>query len=307
MTARPSGASGERAIGVGGLLPLIRAMRPLQWTKNAVVLAALVFGMRLFDPASVGEALLAAIAFCAASSAGYLLNDARDLEQDRCHPEKRFRPLAAGDLGVDQALVAAGFLLVAAVGVSWAVRPALAGVTLAYAALMVGYTLCLKRFVIVDVLVIALGFVLRAVAGAVAIDVSISPWLLACTLLLALFLGFGKRRHELASLPDAASHRRALESYTLPLLDQLIAVSAAATMASYVLYTIEARGATGQPAMLLTVPIVAYATFRYLFLLHRKGAGGSPEVVLWSDRPLLAALVLWGGVCVAVLYIGGGR
>ncbi|MBA3416337.1 MAG: decaprenyl-phosphate phosphoribosyltransferase [Chloroflexia bacterium] len=281
-------------------------MRPLQWTKNAVVLAALVFGMRLVDPGSVWAALLAAAAFCGASSGGYLLNDALDREQDRRHPEKRFRPLAAGEIGVERALVAAVVLLVVAVGVTWAIRPALAGVTLAYAFLMVGYSLVLKQIVIVDVLVIALGFVLRAVAGAIAIDVTISAWLLACTLLLALFLGFGKRRHELASAPAPVTQRRTLESYSLPLLDQLITICATATMAAYVLYTVEARGTTGQPGMLLTAPIVVYAVFRYLFLLHRKGGGGNPEVVIWSDLPLLAALLLWGGVCVAVLYVVGG-
>ncbi len=302
----------ERAsIGAGGdagvrdrIVALWWSLRPLQWTKNAVVLGALVFADRLFDPATLISALLATAAFCGLSSGVYLLNDVRDREQDRLHPDKQRRPIAAGTLPVGVALAASAVLILASLVVAAIVNGAFAGIAVAYVALMIAYTLGLKRLVIVDVLAIAAGFVLRAVGGAVAIGVTFSPWLLACTLLLALFLGFGKRRAELAHLPDAVAHRENLETYTLPLLDQLTAVTAAATVACYTLYTVEARAATGEAAMLLTVPLVVYAVFRYLFLMHRRGGGGRPEAALVEDGPLLVAVAVWGVACVVILYGG---
>lgn len=278
---------------------LLRAMRPLQWTKNAVLLAALVFADRLFDSGDVATAIAAVLVFCALSSAIYLLNDVRDVEQDRTHPVKRLRPIAAGQLAPRSAMIAAAGLLVGAVAGAFWIRPAFAGVAVAYVCLMIAYSMGLKSLVLVDVIAIAVGFVLRAVAGAVAIDVQISSWLLACTLLLALFLAFGKRRHELESLPDAASHRRNLESYTIPLLDQLCLLTAGATVACYTLYVIEARAGT---AMILTVPVVAYAIFRYLFLMHRRGSGGRPEKALFEDLPLLVAVAAWGALSIVALY-----
>jgi 4-hydroxybenzoate polyprenyltransferase len=283
----------------GTAFALLRAMRPIQWTKNAVLLAALVFAERLFVASDVAIAVLAALVFCALSSGIYLLNDVRDAEQDRLHPVKRLRPIAAGDLQPGTALLAATVLLAGGLGVAWSIGPAFAGVALAYVSLMVAYSLGLKALVLVDVFAIAAGFVLRAVAGAVAIDVRISPWLLACTLLLALFLAFGKRRHELASLPDAALHRRNLESYTLPLLDQLCWLTAAATVACYTVYVVEARAGT---AMILTVPVVAYAVFRYLFLMHRRGSGGRPETTLLEDWPLLGSVAVWGILSIIAMY-----
>ncbi|MFM9105541.1 MAG: hypothetical protein ACKOWF_02445, partial [Chloroflexota bacterium] len=183
--------------------------------------------------------------------------------------------------------------------VSRAHRPQFAGIAVAYVALMAAYSMGLKSLVLVDVLAIAIGFVLRAVAGAVAIDVHISAWLLACTLLLALFLGFGKRRHELEALPDAALHRRNLETYTIPLLDQLCWLTAAATVACYTLYVVEARPGS---AMILTVPVVAYAIFRYLYLMHRRGGGGRPERALFEDWPLLASVAAWGILSLIAMY-----
>ena len=295
-------AAGEHAALASQPVLLLRAMRPLQWTKNAVVLAALVFANRLTDPHDVAIALGAALVFCGLSSAIYLLNDVRDAEQDRQHPVKRYRPVASGALAPRVAMTAAGVLMAVAMAGAIAIGPRFAGVAIAYVSLMVAYIAGLKQVVILDALAIAAGFVLRAVAGAVAIDVRISPWLLACTLLLALFLAFGKRRHELAVLPDAGAHRRNLESYSLPLLDQLSGVAAAATVACYTLYTIEARAGTGQFGMILTVPIVGYAVFRYLYLMHRRGTGGRPEAALFEDRPLLAAVALWGVVSVAAMY-----
>ncbi len=281
---------------------VLRATRPLQWTKNSVVFAALVFAGRLTDPPSVFLAVLAFIAFCLVSGAVYLVNDVRDIEADRLHPTKRHRPIPSGHLSVNLALSIAAMLVIASLALSWWIRPSFAAMTAAYLVLMLAYSFGLKHVVILDVVLIAVGFVIRAAAGAVAIDVVISPWLLACTLLLALFLGFGKRRHELAHV-EAAAHRPNLESYTLPLLDQLLVVTATATVVSYLLYTIETRAKFGTDALILTVPFVAFALFRYLFLLHRRGEGGRPESLLFSDKPLLLAIIAWGLTCVAVLYL----
>jgi len=281
---------------------VLRATRPLQWTKNSVVFAALVFAGRLTDPRSVFLAVLAFIAFCMVSGAVYLVNDVRDIEADRLHPTKRLRPIPSGYLSVNLALSIAAILVIASLALSLWIRPSFAAMTAAYLVLMLAYSFGLKHVVILDVVLIAVGFVIRAAAGAVAIDVVISPWLLACTLLLALFLGFGKRRHELAHV-EAAAHRPNLESYTLPLLDQLLVVTATATVVSYLLYTIETRAKFGTDALILTVPFVAFALFRYLFLLHRRGEGGRPESLLFSDKPLLLAIIAWGLTCVAVLYL----
>lgn len=299
MGDRQPGVSGSVAGAATATFALIRALRPLQWTKNAVLLAALVFANRLFSPEDVATALMAVGVFCALSSGIYLLNDIRDVEQDRRHPVKRLRPIAAGELSPRAAGVAAAVLLTGGLSVAFWIRPEFAGVAIAYVGLMIAYSMGLKSLVLVDVIAIAVGFVLRAVAGAVAIDVTISSWLLACTLLLALFLAFGKRRHELESLPDAALHRRNLETYTIPLLDQLCWLTAAATIACYTLYVVEARAGT---AMILTVPVVAYAIFRYLFLMHRRGSGGRPEKALFEDLPLLAAVAAWGVLSIVALY-----
>lgn len=286
------------------LPPIVRACRPLQWTKNGVILAALVFGHRLFEVRAVSETALAILVFCALSSGLYLLNDVRDAASDRLHPLKRRRPIAAGELDPRRAVAVACLMLVMAMAVAWWVRPAFFGTAGAYVGLMLGYTFVLKRVVIVDVFAIAAGFVLRAAAGAVAIGVAISPWLLVCTMLLALFLGFGKRRNELSTLAaDAAAHRANLESYSLPLLDQLIAITAAATVMAYALYTFDAAAVPANQAMMLTIPIVTYAVFRYLYLVQGRGLGGSPEALLFSDRSLLTAILAWGLSSIAILYL----
>jgi 4-hydroxybenzoate polyprenyltransferase len=242
------------------------------------------------------------LTFCAASSAIYVINDLSDVEQDRKHPEKRNRPIASGRVTPFQAVALAAVLMLGAIAGSWLIRPEFSAVIVGYIALMIGYTNGLKQAVILDVLIIAAGFVLRAAGGAVAIDVPISPWLYVCTMLLALFLGFGKRRNELAILgPEAASHRANLGMYTLPLLDQMIGLVSAATLMTYSMYTFDAANVPGNHAMMLTIPFVAYALFRYLYLIHGKGAGGSPEQVLVSDVPLLACLLGWGLTSVVIL------
>ena len=306
MTGRASPVDAPVAIGRWpSVRALVRAVRPLQWTKNGVVFAALVFGGELFAAGPLARAAAAAVAFCCASSASYLVNDLRDAAVDRLHPTKRRRPIASGELPACRAIVAAALLIVLALLAGWAVRPAFVLVVAGYAGLAAAYSLGLKRLAIVDVFAIAAGFVLRAIGGAVAIDVAISPWLLVCTMLLTLLLGFGKRLHELATLDDADGHRANLGEYSLGLLDQLLGVVASATVVAYSVYTFDAAAVPDNHAMMLTVPFVVYALFRYLYLVHRRDLGGAPEVLLVTDPPLLGCLAGWGLTSVAVLYLVG--
>lgn len=283
---------------------MVRLMRPQQWIKNAVVLAGLVFAEMSDQPRAVVEAVLALIAFILASAAVYVINDLQDAEADRHHPAKRVRPIAAGVVSERQAALVAGALALGSMSLSLAVTPSLTAVILTYLLLMVGYTRWFKRIPILDVSIIAIGFVLRAVGGAVAVDVPISPWLLLCAFLLALFLGFGKRRAELIDLGvDAGRHRRALDGYTAPLLDQLVAISAVSALVTYGVYTLISASAPVSDVLVYTVPVVAFAIFRYLYLIYGKGLGGSPESLLFRDGWLLAAVVGWG--VLALLLIQG--
>jgi len=286
------------------------SLRPGQWTKNLLLFAGLVFGGRLLDPAAVAAAALAFAVFCALSSAGYLFNDVRDRDADRRHPLKQSRPIASGELASSTAILAAGVLAAAGLAAAALIAPAFALVAAAYGALLVLYSVALKNIVIIDVLVIAGGFVLRAVAGAVAVRVPFSAWLLVCTTLLALFLGLSKRRHELMLLGDAAvDHRRILDEYSPYLLDQMIAVVTASTLIAYTFYAISAETAArlGTPRLGLTIPFVLYGIFRYLYLVHQKHGGGSPAAMLLTDRPLLACVGLWIGTVVVLLYSPIGK
>ena len=286
------------------LPPLVRSLRPLQWAKNAVVFAALVFSGGLFGVGALLQTLTAAAVFCCASSAMYLVNDLRDIEGDRVHPVKRHRPIAAGLVTTRQATLAAMVLFSLAVVGAWLVAAPLLAVILTYVALVMAYSYGLKRLVILDVFAIAAGFVLRAVGGAVAIRVPVSPWLYLCTLLLALFVGFGKRRHELTSLDtEAVRHRVNLEAYSVPLLDQIIGVVASAIVMTYSLYTFAAPNVPQNHAMMLTIPFVVYGLFRYLYLIQRRDLGGAPETLLFADRPLLVCIAGWGLTSVAILYL----
>jgi 4-hydroxybenzoate polyprenyltransferase len=296
----------DRAIGATGgalpvaqrmlrLPPLIRAMRPLQWTKNALVFAAVIFTHQAFQLEPLLTSIAAAVVFCAVSSGTYLINDIRDLEQDRAHPRKRYRPIPAGEVSIRQAAVTATILLVSGFIVSWLIRPEFSAVIAIYVALMIAYSYGLKRLVIIDVFAIAAGFVLRAAGGAVALEVPISPWLYVCTMLLALFVGFGKRRSELVLLEaDAGKHRANLDLYTVPMLDQIIGILASATIMAYSLYSFDAAAVPDNKSLMLTIPFVIYAIFRYLYLIHRHNLGGSPETLLFSDKPLLLSIVGWG-------------
>jgi 4-hydroxybenzoate polyprenyltransferase len=280
------------------------SLRPKQWTKNAVVFAALVFDHQLFDLSRFATVTGAFFCFCLASSAIYLINDIQDAESDRLHPRKQFRPIAAGLMSPIHAWGLAAVLILVSIAGAAFLRPVFAGVIVGYLVLMMVYTFALKHLVIVDVFSISAGFLLRAIGGAVVLAVPISPWLYVCTILLSLFIGFGKRRHELLLLEDdAGSHRRNLADYSPQLLDQFILISAAATVMAYALYTFTSPSLPDSDAMMLTIPFVLYAIFRYLFLVHRRDEGGSPEQMLLSDVPLLTCIALWGVVVIVILYI----
>ncbi|HET9015966.1 MAG TPA: decaprenyl-phosphate phosphoribosyltransferase [Thermomicrobiaceae bacterium] len=299
-----AGTGTSASIGaVGSLAALVEAMRPKQWTKNAVVFAAFVFGGKLFDVRNLLIVAAATGLFCLTSSTVYLFNDLLDADADRHHPLKSKRPIASGRLSPAMAKLAIAALVLTVFPAAALINPIYAAVLVAYVALMLAYTFRLKHMVIVDVFVIAAGFVLRAMAGAVVIGVPISPWLYVCTVLLSLFIGLSKRRHELVLLDDNASaHRKILDDYSPALLDELIAVVSAATIMAYSLYTFSAPNLPPNHAMMLTIPFVVYGIFRYLFLVHRKNGGGAPEQVLLDDLPLLGSLMLWGAVAAAILY-----
>jgi 4-hydroxybenzoate polyprenyltransferase len=280
-------------------------MRPAQWLKNGVVFAGLVFGGKLLEPAAVASATLAALAFCLLSSGFYLVNDVRDRDADRLHPVKRLRPVAAGKLAPPTAGVLGALLILLAIAASALLSWSLLLVFLAYAGLMAAYNLGLKEIAILDVFAIATGFVLRAVGGAIAVDVSISPWLLICTMLLALLIGFGKRRHEQAALDNARGHRRNLSVYNQAMLDQSVAVTAAGTLIAYAVYTFDSESAQNHHRLMLTIPFVAYGVFRYLFLLYVCGQGGAPEAMLLTDRPLVATVAAWVIVSTLLFYFAG--
>jgi 4-hydroxybenzoate polyprenyltransferase len=279
-------------------------MRPEQWLKNGFVLAPIVFSGLVGDPDAWLRTMLAVAAFCAASSAVYLVNDVIDREADRSHPIKQNRPIASGEVSVTTALVVAVLLLIAAAFASVWLGGWFPAVLAGYVSLVLLYSALLKRAVFLDVLVVAAGFVLRVVGGAVAIDVPVSRWILVVTYLLALYLALGKRRSELVLLGgEAGTHRVVLGHYTLPMVDQAISVVLGATVVAYALYTVapETVAKVGSEGLLATVPIVLYGLFRYLYLLHRHELGGSPTKALLTDRPLLVCVVIWLVVAAAVI------
>ena len=309
MPDTPVDGSSSATAAAGGMaaVSLFRSLRPHQWTKNLVVFAPLIFAEsgKLFDVRSIVRAVAAFGIFCALSGVVYLLNDVMDRESDRRHPLKKRRPIAAGAVSVASALTAAAVLCAAALAAAFALSSSFGLVSLSYVALQALYSGPLKHLVIIDVLTVALGFVLRAVAGGVAIDVLISHWLFVCTLLLALFIGLAKRRHELVLLGDDASrHRRILVEYSPYLLDQMIVVVAASTLIAYIFYTIspETTAKFGTDWLGLTIPFPLYGIFRYLYLVHQREGGGSPAELLINDRPLLACVVLWVVAVVLIIH-----
>jgi 4-hydroxybenzoate polyprenyltransferase len=292
-------------------LSLLVSLRPAQWTKNLIIFAGLLFGQRggapaFLDPHAIGQALAAFFIFCGLSGVVYLINDVADRDADRLHPLKRHRPIASGAVPPGLAFGTAVVLGAAALAGAWMLRPAFFLVAVVYVALQALYSGPLKHVVIIDVLTIAIGFVLRAVAGAVAIGVSIDHWLLILTILLALFLALSKRRHELVLLADGAtSHRPILEEYSPYLLDQMIAVVTASTLVTYVISTVSAETVqkyhTDYLGLTLVFPL--YGIFRYLYLVHQKEGGGSPADMLLNDRPLLACVALWAMAVTIIIYL----
>ena len=307
-TSSPVATSGTANPAVPGrslALSLLLSLRPAQWTKNLLVFAGLLFGKRLFDLPSVLDAVSAFAVFCALSGAVYLVNDVADRDSDRQHPLKAQRPIASGALPVPVALGAALALATIALAAAYPIGPVFAVVAATYLALQITYSFPLKHIVIIDVLTIAIGFVLRAVGGAVAVQVEIGHWLLVCTILLALFIALAKRRHEIVLLADdAVSHRPILGEYTPYLLDQMIGVVTASTLISYVFYTIspETQAKFGTAWLGLTIPFPLYGIFRYLYLVHQRQGGGSPADMLLTDRPLLACVALWALTVALIIY-----
>jgi 4-hydroxybenzoate polyprenyltransferase len=286
-------------------LSLVLSLRPSQWTKNLIIFAALIGGQRLMDARAVLYSLGAFAIFCALSGVVYLVNDVMDREADRNHPTKCMRPIASGALPVSVALAAAFVLATGALGAAYWLRPAFAAIGAVYLILLASYSGPLKHIVIIDVLTIAIGFVLRAAAGAAVIDVPISHGLLFLTILLALFLALSKRRHELVLLADGATtHRRILQEYSPYLLDQMIAVVTASTIVAYAFYTVSPEIVEKFHTNLLglTLPFPLYGIFRYLYLVHQKEGGGSPAEMLLTDRPLLGCVALWALVVVFIIY-----
>ncbi len=286
-------------------LSLVRSLRPEQWTKNLIIFAGLIFGQRLLDPAAVLTSVAAFAVFCALSGVVYLVNDVADRDADRQHPLKCHRPIASGQVSVGLAIGTAATLAVVALTAAFWLRFEFGLVATSYVALLGLYSGPLKHVVIIDVLTIAIGFALRAAAGALVLGVAIGPWLLIDTVLLALFLALSKRRHELVLLADGASnHRPILQEYSPCLLDQMIAVVTASTLVAYAIATVspEIIHKFGTDKLGLTLPFPLYGIFRYLYLVHQKEGGGSPSDMLLNDRPLLACVALWAIAVIVIIY-----
>jgi 4-hydroxybenzoate polyprenyltransferase len=295
----------------GALYGLWRSMRPKQWIKNCFLFAGLIFTLdHRHPPQEILLVLIGFALFSLLSSSVYLLNDVADRAQDRLHPTKRLRPIAAGLVSPTLAAWCAGGLaLTALIGSLWLNR-GFGLVACVYFLVTLAYSFRLKHVVIVDVLTLASGFVLRAVAGALVIHVQISPWLLVCTTLFALFLGLAKRRHELVLLAgDAGRHRKILDEYSVEMLDQMITIVTSSTLMAYSLYTFSSETARGHRFLMLTIPFVIYGIFRYLYIVQKKGGGGSPATDLLEDAPLFVNLVLWVLTSAAIMvakYYGFG-
>jgi len=284
---------------------LLKTMRPKQWSKNIFIFGALVFDKKLFEPIYFFKTLAAFAVFCLMSSVVYVINDIGDIEKDRQHPVKRHRPLASGQLSITSAASAAAGLLALLLPLAFLLDTWFGIIATAYLVNNLLYTYWLKNVVIVDVLSIAAGFVLRVGAGVAMIPTErFSPWIYVCMTLLALFLGFGKRRHELTLMAqNANNHRRVLDDYNLPFLDEMMGVVTASTVMAYAIYTFSAAGLPTNHTMMLTIPFVLYAVFRYLYLIHVEGEGGAPEEILLGDRPFLISVTLWGITVVTILYL----
>lgn len=280
----------------------IMLARPKQWIKNLFVFAALIFAKLVFEPAYSIKVLLAFLYFCMISACVYIINDVIDAQRDRLHPKKKLRPIASGQISKTEALVFLGVLLPITVIAAFMLDISFAVVLILYFANNILYSIKVKHMVILDVMSIALGFLLRVIGGALVIKVYISPWILLCTLLLSLFLGFSKRRNELVILENGAdSHRKILEEYSLEFIDNMLSIVTASTVMAYSLYTFMSSDNTYN--MMLTIPFVLYGIFRYQYIIYRKKEGGSPEETVLSDIPLMLNIILWALTSIIILYI----
>ena len=287
------------------ILALIQSFRPKQWTKNLLIFAGILFSQRIFELGPLINSILGFISFCMLSSAEYLVNDLLDLEKDRAHPIKSLRPLASGKLSISLAMVAAVILFFSGLTLAFYLRSEFGLVALIYTVLLLLYSFILKHIVILDVIIIASGFVLRAMGGAVVVHVSISSWLLICTIFLALFLGLCKRRYELILLGDDASeHRKILGEYSPYLLDQMIGVVTAGSVMAYALYTTaqDTVNKIGSRNLIITIPFVLYGIFRYLYIVHAKNMGGSPELDLIKDKSMIINILLYLIAVALIIY-----
>lgn len=285
---------------------LLKTMRPRQWPKNVFIFAALVFDRQLLTATPLLRTFIGFLLLCLVSGLVYIINDLADLPYDRQHPTKRDRALASGRLTVRTAQAAAAVLAAITFAASLALDWRFAAIAATYFVLNILYSFWLKHIPIIDVFVVASGFVLRVAAGVVLLTVErFSPWLYVCMTLLALYLGFGKRRAEMVLLAQGANaHRRVLDGYTIPFLDSLIIIVSGTSIVAYSLYTFSAVNLPSNHLMMLTIPFVIYAIFRYLLLIYVQGSGGAPEDLLLTDRPLLGSIALWGLAVVAILYLG---
>jgi 4-hydroxybenzoate polyprenyltransferase len=287
-------------------IEIVKTLRIKQWIKNLIVFAPLIFSENVFDIPLLLKSVFAFVLFCLVSGAAYILNDLKDLEEDRLHPLKSKRPLASGRLKKNLALFTFFFLVIISLMGAFLINISLFIALGMYLLLQVSYSFWLKHVVILDVFLIAAGFFIRVIAGGLVIEVQLSPWLFICTILLALFLALSKRRHELVLLNEAAEiHRPILKEYNPHLLDQMIAVVTASTVISYCLYTISSETIEkfGTRNLIFTVPFVLYGIFRYLYLVHQKKEGGSPELLIITDKPLLIDVFLWIATAILIIYI----
>jgi 4-hydroxybenzoate polyprenyltransferase len=292
------------------LVDLVRGMRPYQWTKNLVTFAGLIFSQRLGDPELSMRAVQAFLVFCMASGVVYLTNDVADLEKDRYHPAKRNRPLPSGRLSVGEVVLTAGLVGAGALGWAWWLGSRFFAVTVVFLGFNLAYSFLFKRVALLDVMSIALSFVIRAIAGVAALEdldptIELSPWLLICTLFLALFLGFCKRRYELGALDEAVRHRESLQDYSTGLLDQLVGLSAAGSVIAYAIYTIwpETVAKFHTTRLVYTIPLVVLGVMRYLYLVYRRDEGGCPSELLLTEKFLLGIVVAWISLVLAIFYL----
>ena len=287
---------------MNSILGLFKSTRPHQWTKNAFVFAAVVFAPKLGDSEAILRSFLAFVVFSLGAGAVYLINDLRDIEKDRLHPKKKNRPIASGQVSTGLATLAAFVLLALSVGGSFWLAPAFGGIIVFYLVINILYSFYLKHEVILDVIIIAIGYVLRVEAGGIVIDVPVSNYLRLCTFLLALLLALGKRRHELVLVQDAENHRKILKEYSPELLDHMMGLTTASILVSYALYTQDPDGVGGQNQLIWTVPFVIYGIFRYLYLIHKREMGGDPAEILFQDWRMSLNIVLWLSIAIGLIY-----